>query len=83
MFVRLSHIAVTVEAAEAEVGDLLGQELHPLSRVAEDDRLVDLQLREELEVVFELKYKIIRMLIGLLNKKTNLFSEKKVAEFLT
>ena len=43
----LSHLGVDVEAAEPELGDLLGQKLDSLRRVAEDDGLVDLQLREE------------------------------------
>ena len=43
----LGHLGVDVEAAEAELGYLLGKELNPLGRVAEDDGLVDLQLREE------------------------------------
>lgn len=38
-----------VEAGVAQLSDLLGQELHPLSGVTEDNRLVDLKLcrREE------------------------------------
>ena len=45
--VRLGHLGVDVVAAVAELGDLLGEELDPLSGVAEDDALVDLQLGEE------------------------------------
>lgn len=45
--VRLRHFCVYVVAAVAELGDLLGEQLHALRRIAEDDRLVDLQLREE------------------------------------
>lgn len=41
---RLSHLGVNVVAAVAEFRDLLGQKLHPLSRVAEDNALIDLQL---------------------------------------
>lgn len=42
--VRLEHARVRVEARVAQLGDLLGEELDPVGRVAEDDRLVDLQL---------------------------------------
>ena len=45
--VSLGHLGVDVEAAEPELGDLLGQKLNPLSGVAEDDGLVDLELGEE------------------------------------
>ncbi len=45
--VRLGHPRVDVVAGVAQLGDLLGQLLHPLSRVAEDDALVDLQLGGE------------------------------------
>lgn len=45
--VGLGHLGVDVVAAVAELCDLLGQELDPLSGVAEDDALVDLQLGEE------------------------------------
>ena len=45
--VRLGHLGVDVVAAVAELGDLLGEQLDPLSGVAEDDALVDLQLGEE------------------------------------
>lgn len=43
----LKHASVTVEARVAEFGDLLGEKLNAVGRVAEDDRLVDLQLGEE------------------------------------
>jgi hypothetical protein len=43
--VALRHLGVDVEAAVAELGDLLGQQLHARDAVAEDDRLVDAQLR--------------------------------------
>lgn len=33
-----------VEAGVAQLSDLLGQELHPLSGITEDNRLVDLEL---------------------------------------
>lgn len=33
-----------VEAGVAQLGDLLGQQLHPLSGVTEDNGLVDLEL---------------------------------------
>ena len=45
--VRLGHLGVDVVAAVAELCNLLGEELDPLSGVAEDDALVDLQLGEE------------------------------------
>jgi len=41
---HLHHLGVDVEAGVAQLSDLLGQELHPLSGVTEDDRLVDLKL---------------------------------------
>jgi len=40
--VLLHHLCVDVEAGVAELSDLLGEQLHTLRRVAEDDRLVDL-----------------------------------------
>lgn len=40
----LSHLGMNVETRIAELGDLLGQKLHPLRGVAEDYRLVDLEL---------------------------------------
>lgn len=43
----LHHLGVDVEAGVAQLGDLLGQELHPLSGVTEDDGLVDLELEAE------------------------------------
>ena len=45
--VALQHARVDVEARVAELGDLLRQELDAVDAVAEDDRLVDLQLGEE------------------------------------
>ena len=45
--VVLSHLRVDVEAVEAKVSDLLGQQLHSLGGIAEDDGLVDLQLRKQ------------------------------------
>jgi len=42
--VRLIHPGVNVVACVPQVGDLLGQKLHTLGRVAEDDRLINLQL---------------------------------------
>ena len=41
---HLHHLGVDVEAGVAQLGDLLGQELHPLGGVAEDDGLVYLEL---------------------------------------
>ena len=43
--VRLLHARVDVIARVAELGDLLGQQLDALRAVAEDDALVDLQLK--------------------------------------
>jgi hypothetical protein len=43
--VLLSHARVDVVAGVAELGDLLRQQFDALSGVAEDDRLVDLQLK--------------------------------------
>ena len=43
--VGLDHSGVDEEAGVAQLGDLLGQQLHTLNRVAEDDALVDLELR--------------------------------------
>ena len=45
--VLLLHAGVDVVARVAQLGDLLGQQLHALHRVAEDDRLVDAQLKYE------------------------------------
>ena len=60
--VCLSHLGVDVEAAEAQFGDLLGKELNSLSRIAEDDWLVDLELREEgIEAVDLKKRKALRV----------------------
>lgn len=47
--VLLVHPRVDVVAGIAELGDLLRQQLHALGRIAEDDRLVDLQLKGERE----------------------------------
>lgn len=41
---HLHHLGMDVEAGIAQLSDLLGQELHPLSGVTEDNRLVDLKL---------------------------------------
>ena len=43
--VVLEHLGVRVEARVAEFGDLLGEELDAVGGVAEDDGLVDLELR--------------------------------------
>jgi hypothetical protein len=42
---RLEHLGVRVEAGVAEFGNLLGEQLDSVCRVAEDDGLVDLELR--------------------------------------
>lgn len=44
--VGLLHLGVDVEARVAQLGDLLGQQLDAVHRVAEDDGLVDLELQE-------------------------------------
>lgn len=43
--VFLHHLCVNVKARIPQLGDFLGKKLHSLSRVAEDDGLVDLKLR--------------------------------------
>lgn len=43
----LSHLGVDVETGVAKLGDLLGQKLHSLRRVAEDYGLIDLELKED------------------------------------
>ena len=43
--VRLDHLGVNVIARVAKLRDLLGQQLDAVDRVAEDDALIDLQLR--------------------------------------
>ena len=45
--IRLLHFGMYVEAGVAKLGDLLGQELNAVDRVAEDNRLIDLKLGEE------------------------------------
>ena len=45
--VGLLHLGVDVEAGVAELGDLLGEQLDAVHAVAEDDALVDVQLREQ------------------------------------
>ena len=47
--VCLEHLCVRVEARVAELGDLLGEQLDSVRRVAEDDRLVDLELQKRKE----------------------------------
>ena len=42
--VALHHLGMDVEARVSQLGDLLGQQLHTIHRVAEDDGLVDLKL---------------------------------------
>ena len=43
--VRLQHLGMDVEAGVAQLRDFLGQQLHAVHRVAEDDGLVDLELQ--------------------------------------
>eukprot|EP00598_Pedospumella_elongata_P012220 CAMPEP_0185012080 /NCGR_PEP_ID=MMETSP1098-20130426/98114_2 /TAXON_ID=89044 /ORGANISM="Spumella elongata, Strain CCAP 955/1" /LENGTH=384 /DNA_ID=CAMNT_0027541129 /DNA_START=1898 /DNA_END=3052 /DNA_ORIENTATION=- len=45
--IGLLHLGVNVKAGVAELGDLLGQELHAVHAVAEDDALVDVELGEQ------------------------------------
>lgn len=45
--VRLRHAGMNIIAGVAELGDLFCQQLDTLGRVAKDDRLVDLQFREQ------------------------------------
>ena len=45
--VALLHASMNVEARVPELGDLLRQQLDAVDRVAKDDALVDLQLREQ------------------------------------
>ena len=51
--VLLHHLRVDVEAGVAELSDLLGEQLHTLCRVAEDDWLVDLQLKQRTRALSE------------------------------
>ena len=46
--VLLVHLGVDVETWVTKLSDLLGKQLHSLSRVAEDDGLVDLQLENNI-----------------------------------
>ena len=43
---RLQHLCVDVEAGIAKLSDLLGQKFNTVDRVAEDDGLIDLELRK-------------------------------------
>ncbi len=45
--IGLLHLGMYVKAGVPKLGDLLRQELDVVDRVAEDNRLVDLELREE------------------------------------
>lgn len=45
--VVLEHLGVREEARVAQFGNLLGEKFNSIRRVAEDDRLVDLELGEE------------------------------------
>ena len=56
----LPHLGVDVVAGVAQIGDLLGQELHSLDWVAEDYRLVDLKLSDNIrqERTFVRRYQI-------------------------
>ena len=45
--VGLQHLGVDVEARVPQLGDLLREQLHAVHGVAEDDRLIDLELGEQ------------------------------------
>lgn len=45
--VRLLHFGVNVVTRVAQLGDLLGEQLHPIDRVTKDDALIDLQFCEK------------------------------------
>ena len=44
--VALHHLCVDVEAGVAQLRHLLGQELHAVHRIAEDDGLIDVELQQ-------------------------------------
>lgn len=41
----LDHLCMNIEARVAKLSNLLGKQLHPIYRVAKDNRLVDLKLQ--------------------------------------
>ena len=49
--VALDHLGMNVEAGVPQFRDLLGQQLHAVHRVAEDDGLIDLQLRGKIHCI--------------------------------
>lgn len=56
---HLHHLGMDVEAGVAQLSDLLGQELHPLSGVTEDNGLVDLKLWRKEEKTQRMCYRPI------------------------
>lgn len=63
--VRLLHLGVDVVATVAKLGDLFRQQFDTLCRIAEDDRLVDLQLGEQgIEAVHLLSLLDERVVLG-------------------
>lgn len=63
--VRLLHLGVDVVATVAKLGDLFRQQFDTLCRIAEDDRLVDLQLGEQgIEAVHLLPLLDERVVLG-------------------
>ncbi len=57
--VGLRHLSVNVETTESKFCDLFGQKFNSLSRIAEDDGLIDLKLREQGVQAVNLKNKFI------------------------
>ncbi len=45
--IMLQHTSVRVEAGIVQFGDLLSEKLDAISGIAKDDRLIDLESREE------------------------------------
>jgi hypothetical protein len=48
--VGLQHFRVDEETRVPQLRNLLGQQLHPIDRITEDDGLVDLQLGGEVKI---------------------------------
>lgn len=55
----LEHLGVRIETRVAELGDLLCKEFDSVGRVAEDDRLVDLELQDRKDGTRQLKKTIM------------------------
>jgi hypothetical protein len=63
--VGLDHLSMDVKARIAELSDLLGEQLHSIGGVAEDDRLVDLKLAEKrVQAVYLLPLLNKRVILG-------------------